>query len=76
MNNMRRKEINAVITLLESIQEDVETFNNEEEEYYDNMPESIQCGECGEKASDAMDNLQSALDSLSEAIEYLEAAAE
>lgn len=76
MNNMRRKRINAVITLLQSIQEDVGTFIDEELKYFDNIPENIRYRSRGNKALDAAINFLNARDSLSEAIEYLEAAAE
>jgi hypothetical protein len=43
----------------------------EEEEYRDNMPENLQGSERYETADTACDNLQSAIDSLEEAFEYL-----
>ncbi len=46
----------------------------EQEEYRDNMPENLQGSERYEKADEACDNLRGALDSLEEAINYIEEA--
>ena len=59
------------------------TVRDEEKEYLDNMPESLQDGEKGETAQENIDNLESALDSLEpideeidDALEYLDSASE
>ena len=67
MNNNRRARIQALINKLEDIKE-------EEQEYYDNMPESIQAGERGDKAQEAIDNLESTLDYLNDVTGFLEEA--
>ena len=76
MNKERRGRINDLLEQVQEIQAEVERLQDEEQEYYDNMPEAIQGGERGEIASAAIDNLSSAYDSLDEVIEYLEAATE
>ena len=76
MNKERRGRINDLLERVQEIQAEVERLQDEEQEYYDNMPEAIQGGERGEIASAAIDNLSSAYDSLDEVIEYLEAATE
>jgi hypothetical protein len=45
---------------------EIEDAKNEEQEYYDNMPEGLQNGEKGQAASNAVDALQQAYDALSE----------
>ncbi len=45
MNKTRRIQLEAIAQKLESLQGDLYTIMNEEEESYDNMPESIQGGE-------------------------------
>lgn len=51
-------------------------IKNEEQEAYDNLPESLQDGDKGIKISEAIDNLDSAYSSIEEVGEYLEEAAQ
>ena len=74
MNKDRRARIQALINKLEDIKEDIDFIKDEEQEYYDNMPESIQAGEKGDKAQEAVDNLDYAYSQIDEVIEYLEGA--
>lgn len=74
MNNDRRARIQALIDKLEDIKEDIDSIKEEEQGYYDNMPESIQAGERGDKAQEAIDNLENALSSFDEISDYLEEA--
>ena len=76
MNKDRRARIQALINKLEDIKEDIDFIKDEEQEYYDNMPESIQAGEKGDKAQEAVDNLDYAYSQIDEVIEYLEEALE
>lgn len=73
MNKERRKEIEAIRAELDKAQaiidgarERLDTVKDEEQEYYDNMPESLQSGEKGERASVAVDALENAFNSLEE----------
>lgn len=45
----------------------LESIRDEEQEYLDNMPESLQGGEKGDMAQSAIDAMDAALDSLTEA---------
>lgn len=74
MNNDRRARIQALIDKLEGIKEDIDSIKEEEQGYYDNMPESIQAGERGDKAQEAIDNLESTLDYLNDVTGFLEEA--
>ena len=74
MNNNRRARIQALIDKLEDIKEDIDSIKDEEQGYYDNMPESIQAGERGDKAQEAIDNLESTLDYLNDVTGFLEEA--
>ena len=72
MNNSRRKEIAAaqdrladVMSMADSIKEELDNIKSEEEEYLENMPESLQSGERGE-------NAQAAIDALDEVIGVLD----
>lgn len=71
MNKDRRKAIAALIEELEGLRDDIDsvvsridTLIDEEQEYYDNMPESFQTGDKGAAAEAARDELQNAYDEL------------
>lgn len=78
MNNLRRMAIGVVNKSIAELQaemeggslsqimEYVETFRDEEQEYRDNMPESIGDGEKGDTADEAIEHLQEAYDKLEE----------
>lgn len=78
MNNERRKRISEVHEQLSDLRDQIEELQGEEQDYYDNMPESFQNGSKGEAAQEAADSLQTALslqwalDSVSESLGYLE----
>ena len=76
MNNTRRKQIQAIIDKLENLKSDIECLKDEEQEAFDNLPESLQGSERGIAMEDATYNLDeayasidSAVDSLTESIE-------
>ncbi|AUX83203.1 hypothetical protein PBI_BALSA_52 [Microbacterium phage Balsa] len=67
MNAGRRKEIEAIIgkladleALKTEIQEAIEQVRDEEQEYYDNMPEGLQQSDRGYKAEEAASQLDEA----------------
>ncbi len=60
MNADRRKRIVSLLELLEDV-------INEEQEAFDNMPESLQSSEKGENSQSAIDAMESARDYLQEA---------
>lgn len=74
MNKERRKQLAALIdriealnlsevqSELESIHGDLEGLCDEEQEYFDNMPESMQGGDRGSDAEAAIGELESALE--------------
>lgn len=74
MNKARRKEIDAVIQDLESAKERLESIRDEEQDYFDIMPESFQYAEKGEAAEEAINNLDYAIDQIDEVIENAEQA--
>ena len=76
MNNKRRKAINDISDSVRTLQTKIDTLKDEEQDYYDNMPENFQESERGEIAEEAIDNLQSAYDSLEETIGHLNEAAQ
>jgi len=73
MNNQRRKDIQEIIQkmstlsdMVEEIKEAVEAARDEEQEYLDNMPESLQVSDRGIAAEEAIDSLGEAWDVLDE----------
>ena len=69
MNKERRKQIQDVIMRIATL---VQNILDAEEEAFDNMPEGLQASENGMISEEAQDNLAAAIDSLEEAISYLE----
>lgn len=74
MNNTRRKSIQKIFDRLEELMQEIEALQEEEQDAYDNMPESLQEGERGQAMQEAADNLEYAASSVQEALDYLEEA--
>lgn len=74
MNAQRRKEIEAAIELIRQGQSQLEDLMNEEQDYYDNMPEGLQSSERGEMAEAAISALESAISGCEDAINNAEEA--
>ena len=71
MNKVRRKRIDEIMEQLENLKGEIESVLDEETEYRDNIPENMQQSERYERADENCNNLQSAMDSIDEAIDYL-----
>ena len=71
MNNARRKEIEKITADLEAIKERIEALQEEEQDAFDNLPESIQYGERGDKMQSAIDNLEYAADKIQDWLDNL-----
>ena len=76
MNTLRRKEIQKIITTLETIQTGIENLQEEEQDALDNLPEGIQESDRGDKMQTAISNLEDTAASITEAIEFLTEAAD
>jgi hypothetical protein len=71
MNNARRTEIRSIIGVLDEIGSNIELIRSriedvksDEQDAFDNMPESLHSSERGEASQAALDNLDSALSDL------------
>src|SRR3546814_5038002 len=71
MNAQRRKQLEEARAILESAQERLdeakqllEAIRDDEQDYYDNMPESFQGGDKGCAAEAAIDQLSTAIDDI------------
>lgn len=72
MNKERRKKIEVIKDSFLDLQEDLQAVLDEEQEAYDNLPESLQESEKGERMSSSIENIDSAMSSLGEVIEFLD----
>jgi hypothetical protein len=76
MNNERRKAIAAIAEQLTELREAIELIRDDEQEAYDNLPESLQYSERGERMQTAIDALINAASELENVTAYLSEATE
>lgn len=76
MNKDRRDRIAKIKEALEDLRGQIEDLQSEEQEAFDNMPESLQQSDRGQASEAAADALQSTYDAADEAITALETASE
>lgn len=76
MNNERRARIAKLGEKIDALRQELEEITQEEQDYLDNMPDSLQGGEKGEKAQAAIDNLESACSDLESVGDLLNEATE
>lgn len=69
MNKPRRKELQKALELLEQARDIIEVAMEEEQEAYDNLPESIQEGDMGYTMDENISDLMTAVDSIDELTE-------
>ena len=72
MNKNRRNAISDIYDKLTDIQSDLECIRDEEQEAFDNLPESIQYSERGERMEEYISSLDEALDYVDYAAESLD----
>lgn len=71
MNAIRRKELMRAIELLDEAKGILESVKDEEQEAFDNLPESFQTSERGETMEDNIYNLDEAYDSIEEIVDTI-----
>lgn len=76
MNAVRRKVITSIQDQIEALRSELESIKDDEQEYFDNMPDSIQCSGKGDKADAAIAALDEVIDALVDAVDTLESAKE
>lgn len=64
MNKARRKELSKIIELLQEAQERLEAVKEEEQEAFDNVPESLQHSERGETMEEYIYRMEEMLEAL------------
>ena len=72
MNKDRRKRLEGICEKLMEIYEELDAIIDEEQEAYDNMPESLQDSEKGERMYEGIDSLESARDDINNAAATIE----
>lgn len=84
MNNQRRRELNRIVTAMESvsmpvdieqlegIKSDIEMILMDEEFAFESMPEGLQYSMRGEMSQEAQDNMSEAIDAIDEFISEYE----
>ena len=71
MNNERRERIEAVITSLEEIMDELSMIQEEEQTAYDNLPEGLQESQRGMDIEECAEQLQESVDELGTMIDNL-----
>ena len=64
MNNPRRKSLEELSNKVEDLKSDLESLRDEEQEYLENMPESLQSSEKHDMAENAVSAMDEAIDNL------------
>lgn len=76
MNASRRKELELLIDQIEGISTGLEELRDQEQEAFDNLPESLQYSGKGEKMEEAINYLDDAISGLEDTIENIRQAVE
>lgn len=71
MTEQTKKRLEEIRTRIQSIQDSIYSITSEEEDYMWNIPENLQNSDRYYAAEEAVDNLESASDSVSEADDEL-----
>lgn len=69
MNTKRRRLISKAVEELIGIKQSLEDVRDEEQSFFDNMPESIQNGNRGQDAEACVSDLEETLDFIDQAID-------
>lgn len=74
MNKQKRARLSEAHSLLGRAVSIVERAKDEEQDSFDNLPENLQSSERGELMEEAIDELQTAIDSINDAMEHIDCA--
>lgn len=74
MNKSRRTQISKIWDKIIELKQELEMLRDEEQEAFDNLPESFQYGEKGEKMESAINEMDQAISSMEEVEQNLEEA--
>ena len=71
MNKGRRLRLQTAIEVIENAKIELESIRDEEQECFDNLPESIQYGERGDEMQENIDDIDSEISNLEDVISNL-----
>lgn len=71
MNKQRRQKIKELRNEIESCKDKLQIILDEEQDYFDNMPENLQGSMRGSASEDAIDTMEGCIDGLNEIINDL-----
>lgn len=72
MNKQRKEKIRKCALEIEIIINKLSNLLDEEQDYYDNMPENLQCSVRGNESEEAIDVLNESIDDLNNIIERID----
>lgn len=72
MNKQRKESIFKIKERISTIQSELESIKDDEEYYFDNMPENLQGSIRGEDSQEAIELLEESLEYLGRSIEQLD----
>ena len=75
MNKNRRQQLNGLLDGLERIKDELEAVCEEEQDYFDNMPENLQGSIRGTESEEAIDAMNDAVSALEDVISTIESIA-
>ena len=76
MNSNRRKRLRALCSKLQDIIAELDLLIEEEQDAFDNMPESLQDSERGEQMQEYIDTMETAKDEIDSTVSELEQVSE
>lgn len=74
MNKTRRRALREIADKLDELKEALDGHRSDEQDYIDNIPESLQGSDRASAAEEAVSNLEDAYSSLDDALSSIEAA--
>lgn len=72
MNKSRRQQLRKWLEDIEAIKNELERIIEDEQEYYDNIPENLQGSERASDSEEAIDNMNEAVSTIEEAMGIVE----
>ena len=72
MNDKRRRRLKKATSMINQAIQIIEEVRDEEQDSYDNLPESIMDGDRGAKMEEAIENMEDALSDLESASENID----
>ena len=72
MNDLRRKSIKKVIAMITEAKDTLELIKDDEEDYYDNIPDNLIMSTRAMASSDAISSMEDAIEEMENAISELE----